>query len=474
MRFNEMKYLMVFFFLGLLVNKTNAQFGSLGSIDARSLGLAGTSNSISNGVYSIGINPANLAINKNNYIDFATALPFPSVSINTGTNFLSLDDVNYFFGGVDGKARVLSEDDKQRFNTLIQDGGLVFVNTSASVFSFGINVSEDVGAIAFSVQDIAGAKLYFPQAFADFALNGNTVGKTFNLDDTNVKAWWIRNYSISYARNLIESNSSSTDRLTIGVTGKIIHGFSYIGTDRVNYNVTTGSSHEITGNTDVRGYSAFSDAFGVQYDFDTVKQQSSWGAFPSPAGNGFGVDFGISALMGNWGFSAAITDLGKINWNKNAAEFSSFGKIYFDDLSNKEQMDSLEQRITGDSKKINNFVTGLPTTLRIGTSYKFNEGVIPGSLLLAFDYDQGFNDLPGNTKFPTVSFGAEWKPMNWIPYIRTGISYNTEFGVNWGVGLGIDINFVELHFASSDMQSFVLLNQSKRISFSFGSRWKIN
>ena len=82
--------------------------------------------------------------------------------------------------------------------------------------------------------------------------------------------------------------------------------------------------------------------------------------------------------------------------------------------------------------------------------------------------------MPGNIKFPTVSFGAEWKPMNWIPYIRTGISYNTEFGVNWGVGLGIDINFVELHFASSDMQSFVLLNQSKRISFSFGSRWKIN
>lgn len=36
-----MKYLMMFLFLGLLLNKTNAQFGSLGSIDARSLGLAG-------------------------------------------------------------------------------------------------------------------------------------------------------------------------------------------------------------------------------------------------------------------------------------------------------------------------------------------------------------------------------------------------------------------------------------------------
>ena len=65
-----MKYLIMFLFVVIIVNKTNAQFGSLGSVDARSLGLAGTSNSISNGVYSIGVNPANLAINKNIFIDF--------------------------------------------------------------------------------------------------------------------------------------------------------------------------------------------------------------------------------------------------------------------------------------------------------------------------------------------------------------------------------------------------------------------
>jgi hypothetical protein len=469
-----MKNILMFLFTTIMINSSYAQYGSLGSIDARSLGLAGSSNSVSSGVYSIGINPANLAINKNNFIDFTTVLPLPSISISTGTNFLSLNDVNYFFGGVDGEARVLTEADKQRFNSLIQNGGLVFINASFSLFSFGINLNDNIGALAFSIQDIAGAKLYLPQALADVVLNGNPQGKTFNLNEANVKAWWIRNYSFSYARNFIEPNSSLIDRLTVGITGKLIHGYSYIGTDHASYNITTGSSNEITGSADLLGYSAFSDAFGVKYDFDSLKQKSSWGIFPTPAGTGFGIDFGIAAMLDNWTLSVSLTDIGKINWNKNAAEFSSFGEIYFDDLSNKDQMDSLENLLTGDSKKIDKFSTGLPTTLRFGTSYLLDEGTVPGSLLLAFDYDQGFNDLPGNTKFPRVSLGAEWKPMDWIPYIRTGISYNFEFGINWGVGLGIEIKIVELNFACSDMQSFIAPNQSKQLSFSFGSYWKLN
>lgn len=469
-----MKLIIILLSIFLMMNTSIAQYGSLGSIDARSLGLAGTSNTISTGVYSIGINPANLAINKNNFIDFTTVLPFPSLAINSGTDFLSLDELNYFFGGVDGEPRILTEADKEKFNSLIQDGGLVFANVSFSLFSFGINVSDEIGAFAFSVQDIAGAKIYIPQALTDVALNGNPIGKIFDLDDANVKVWWIRNYSLSYARNVVESVSSSFDRMTVGATIKLIHGYSYIGTDHFHYRVTTGSSNEITGTTDLLGYSAFSDAFGVKYDFDSVKHSGSMGVFPSPAGTGFGVDLGISATKNNWGFSIALTDLGKINWSKNAAEFSSFGEVYFDDVSSQAQMDSLEERLTGESKKINHFTTGLPSALRIGTSYLFSEGDVPGSLLLAFDCDQGFNDLPGNSKYPRLSVGAEWKPMDWIPYLRTGFSYNTEFGFNWGFGLGVDIKIVELHFASSDMQSFFTPNQATHLSFSFGSRWKLN
>ena len=96
----------------------------------------------------------------------------------------------------------------------------------------------------------------------------------------------------------------------------------------------------------------------------------------------------------------------------------------------------------------------------------------PGSLLLAFDYDQGLNEMPGNSLQPRFSIGAEWKPMNYFPYLRSGFSLGGERGFRWAFGLGVDAGIVELHFATSDMQSVVVPNGTKTISVSFGSRWK--
>lgn len=451
-----------------------AQYGSTGTIDAGSIGLGRTSNAFSKGVYSIGINPANLSIDEKSFIDFTTAFPLPSLAVNTGNNFLTLNQFNYFFGGVDGKPRILTQADKDKFNSLIEQGGLLFMNASVSLFSFSINVNEEVGAFAFAVQDIAGAKIYLPSAVSDLAFNGNPVGKRFDLDDSNAKAWWIRNYSLSYSRNVVDPITSSFDRFTVGTSIKLIHGYSYIGTERFGANFITGPSHEISGGADILGYSAFSNDFGVKYDFDSVSRKSSFGLFPSPAGIGYGFDFGLAATKDNWQFALAITDLGKINWNKNTASFSSFGEVYFDDLSNDAQMDTLEKRLTGESKKTDEFSTSLPTVVRLGASYIFEKGVVPGQLLLAFDFNQGFNNLPGNTKYPRIALGAEWKPMDWIPYIRTGFSYSYEFGLNMGLGIGIDIKIVELHLATSEVQTLVAPNHSKQFSFSFGSRWKIN
>ena len=75
------------------------------------------------------------------------------------------------------------------------------------------------------------------------------------------------------------------------------------------------------------------------------------------------------------------------------------------------------------SRGIESFSTGLPTAFRFGLGFMLNEedNFLPGTLLLGLDYNQGFNDLPGNSKTPRVSFGFEWKPGDWIPYLRSGV-----------------------------------------------------
>jgi len=459
--------------LFLVINPTRAQFGSAGTNDARTNGMAGTSNAVSEGIYSIGINPANLSIRKNTFIDFTTILPFPNASINSGTDFISLHDINYFFGGVDGNARVLSDADKNRFIDLMKNGGVIFTHSGLNILSFGINLDERTGSFAFSLDDAAGANLTIPQAVSELIFYGNQPGQTFNLDESNLKVWWIRNYALTYSLQLPGANTLKFDKLSAGITTKLVHGFAYIGTERSNYNFNTGPSNEISGSADMLGHSAFSDAFGVRYDFDSLSSKRSLSLFPAPAGTGLGFDVGAAAIKGNWQFSVSLTDIGFINWYKNAAQFSSFGEIYVDDILNKDQMDTLKNRVLGNGKRIESFSTGLSSALRLGVSYLFNETLLPGKFLLAFDYDQGFNSLPGNSTYPLFSIGTEWKPMDWIPYFRTGFSYNYDQGFNWALGLGIDINIVELHFSSSTMQSFIAPKHTKQIAVSVGSRWKI-
>ena len=80
-----------------------------------------------------------------------------------------------------------------------------------------------------------------------------------------------------------------------GISLKLVHGYYYAGIERVNTNFETGAFNEIKGEASMMGYSAFSDDFGVKYDFDSTDHQSSFSLFMPPAGNGFGLDFGLSS-----------------------------------------------------------------------------------------------------------------------------------------------------------------------------------
>src|SRR4030066_227524 len=368
------------------------QFGSSGTVDARSTGLAKTYNSTSMGIYSIGINPANLSSMDEGSVEFSTIIPLPLISFHSGTDFLSMNQLNYYFGGVDGKSRVLTESDKQNFNDLFSNGGSVFANFSTSLFSFAMKPSIEAGTFSLSIIDFAGGNFTIPHAIVDLGLNTN---------------------------------------------------------------LETGTHNEIQGNADMIGYSAFSDGFGVKYDFDSLQHQSQFGLFMPPAGNGFGFDLGLSFLLeNNLNVSLALTDIGSISWTKNTAKFFATGAILIDDLTNQEQLDSLKDKFTGDAERIESFSTGLPTVFRFGLGYKLNEedNFLPGTLLLGLDYNQGFNDLPGNSKTPRVSFGFEWKPGDWIPYLRSGISLGGADGFAWAVGLGMYTGVIEFNFATSYFQ----------------------
>ena len=79
------KIYMTLVFAALTVFSVYAQYGSVGSTDARSMGMGNTHNATAGGIYAIGINPANL-LNDNSFISFSTILPLPVITIFMSTS----------------------------------------------------------------------------------------------------------------------------------------------------------------------------------------------------------------------------------------------------------------------------------------------------------------------------------------------------------------------------------------------------
>jgi hypothetical protein len=101
-----------------------------------------------------------------------------------------------------------------------------------------------------------------------------------------------------------------------------------------------------------------------------------------------------------------------------------------------------------------------------------NKNKFPGTFLFAFDYNQGLNNEPGNSLNPRFSFGIEWKPLDWIPYIRSGVSFGGLLGFHWGLGLGIDAGFLEFNIGTLDLQSVLVPEKGKYFSIALDSVWK--
>ncbi len=457
-------------------------FGSNGSVDAKNIGLAGTNTNSARGVYAIGVNPANLAFEQNHKIEVSTVIPLPNLNISAGNDFITLNDYQHYFTGVKSESgnivgRYLDSVEKNKFLTLFDNGSMVNTNFGTTLFSVSFYPSKEIGAIAFSIQDWTSASASLPKQLFELFLFGNEVEKTYDLNDMDIKSWYLRNYTLSYAKDLSNFFPDAFKSFRAGVTLKMVHGLFYAGVDKINTTLETTSDYNILVNGNSRMLVATSPSFGIKYDFEdeSVSNKSNIGLFNKPAGTGFGIDFGFnSELNKSWSIAFAVTDLGSVLWNKRTAEYSSSGLFLLEDITDDALVDSLTEVITGEGKYTNSFSTSLSTAMKMGVGFKvdkFLKGNFPGELTLGLNYHQGFNNMPSNSTLPRFSFGAEWVPIGWFKF-RSGISVGGYDKFNWALGLGFNSGILDFDFATSYAHSLFDGNNAKRLGFAMSSRWK--
>ncbi len=474
-----MKKIIILFTFVLFSTVTIAQSGgSVGVTDAISAGMGNTYITTSTGVYAVGKNPANLMLSEDNHFEFATVLPFPNFGLYVGADFITFEEFNYYFGGeeVNGQTegRLLTNEDKSNLKNLFEDGGITYAGVSVNYLSLMYKADKDIGAFGFSITDNFGASIDFPKGIIDLALEGNPVGSVYSFDGAHIKASYYRDYAFSYAREFTNLFDDSFKMFSAGITMKIIQGFAYVETERMNSSIETGPKSELITTGDILAHASFSPDFGVKYDFDSTDVESNATPFPTPAGNGFGVDLGFAAQLDDiWTFGLSITDIGSINFTERVAEFKSDKALIVEDISSQEQRDSLVEVFRGEGSLIDEISSALPTALRMGASARVDKLVndFPGTLLVALDYNQGFNDKIRNSTKPRFSLGAEWRPFEAWP-IRTGFSFGGRDGLAWSFGTGADLGIVELNISAFRFGNLFDASNASKFTVAFGSRWK--
>ncbi len=448
--------------------------------DARGVAMGSQFAVTSFGIYSVNSNPANLVIS-NTKIEISAILPIPNLSGSTGSDFLTVSDLNYYFGGVRNSegnlvGRYLTDSDKQRFLSQMNIGNEVRTSAIVNIVAVSFYPNKKIGAFAFSINDIFGQKTAIPKDAVEFALYGNEIGREYNFDGLVFSSSYLREYDLSYARDFSKLLKKTFTSFTAGITFKYIHGFAYSEIERSRTRIITNTDHSIRVINNMQANFAFSPDLGIEYDFENISRNSNFGAFLKPVGYGWGINIGLAAqLKDKWKFGISITDIGSVKWSSGAATYSTDGNVIFKDIIDADVVDSLVSAIEPTGAYSSGFTSGLPTALRMGASVRIDKiikGNFPGELELALGYNQGFNNGVNNTTFPLLSIGAEWKPTEIIP-IRSGIVLGGFDGIAWSFGFGIDARFVEFNLATSNITTIFMGNDSKVIHVVVGSRWKI-
>lgn len=445
----------------------------------RSLGMGRTGVTITRGIDALGINPANLGIQDQGHVNIALS-PF---NARIGTELFSYDIYKKYFTGVDtgGPRRApyyLTEEDKQTIRDQLPENGRTFINVDAMYAGVSVNVGS-IGGIAFGILDHVGCDIALSRDFFDlFYLDGFPSNSTYTFDGTAFNAWWYREYNISYGRK-VPSPFSFIQNLYAGAAIKFVRGYGIFETVENKSSLTNATYlsvddiNTLQANFKYHVRRAGTDFFHkTESDSDDVK----FTPFPEPVGKGVGFDIGISAELLNGLFvGVSIVDIGNITWDKNVVETKRDGTLSIQGFK-KDLGDTVRNTTKGVNSEGEAFSTSLPTVLRIGASVRSNQipflHFIPGNMLLAFEYAQGFNNVLGNTTKPRFSLGMEYRIVPVLP-IRTGLIVGGGDNVRWSFGTGLDFRYVALELSTDNFTMLLAPNSMNVVSVSAGVKIRI-
>ncbi|MCH2228889.1 MAG: DUF5723 family protein [Crocinitomicaceae bacterium] len=274
---------------------------------------------------------------------------------------------------------------------------------------------------------------------------------------SKIRFSWNRHYNLGYGLKLF---GDSTFALYAGIGGRFIQSTAL-------FNMSSDADGLLF-------YSSVSPSFDIDYGAIANTNPSTYtqtGSIPKTVGNGYGLDFSVSAkLFNRLKVGLAVNNIGSVTYKRNVYRVSDtlITNIRLDGLQNYNITDALDQFLN-DGGLINlvgeeEIVVKNAANIRLGASLDFGDMISVGADVVA-----PFNtDNPGGIQNAVYSVGGDFRPVKWLTlsagYYGGGIyAHNIPVGINFILGNGT----YEFGISSRDALSFFLQN-SNSVSTAFG------
>lgn len=281
---------------------------------------------------------------------------------------------NLFSSNSDGNYEL----DFDKIASSLKDQNYLSLNSDVQLLFFGVNFDKNFFSLAFNER--VSSLFTYSGDIATLAIMGNGNEAIFNkdlaLDKMVIKQNAYHEIALGYAREF-------GNKLTLGLRIKYLMGIAASESEAIN-GIARTSQDQIYINH--RGFSAFTAGESF-FDSDNDMVELLTNTLPGKNKNtGWGIDFGANyQITDRLSISAAVNDLGYINWKSDTKEyrfnpvdysfdgFEILQVIDNDDDSDvfQDEIDELEALFTPEEFEEVEFRSTLTASANVGVNYEF-------------------------------------------------------------------------------------------------------
>jgi cell division septation protein DedD len=377
---------------------------------------------------------------------------------------------NLFSSNADGNYEL----DFDKIASSLKDQNYLSLNSDVQLLFYGMNIKKNFFSLAFN-ERISSVFTYSGD-IATLAIMGNAneniYGQNIALDKLMIKQNAYHEIALGYAREI-------SDKLTLGILLKYLMGIAASESEAIN-GVARTSDEQIYINHP--GFSAYTagEAF-FDDENDMVKLITN--TLPGKNKNtGWAVDLGLNYNITNrLSVSAAVNDLGYINWKSdtreyrfNPVEYSFDGFEILQTLNEdddedvfQDELDKLETLFTPDEFEDVSFRSSLTTSANLSVNYEFYRNNHVGI--------QAYGRMVEGIVQPEFAAYYNYSPARIFNGVINMGMRNGEISM-LGIGASVDIGGLQIYATTESLTNLIkpddaaLLDARVGINFVVGHR----